>query len=463
LDFELISSCGASQGVVVREPVSHHDAPTDVRRWRWKPGALIAAMVVLLVAAPVGWWWRQQRAIEAALAAIAERGEPVTSADVDAMYVRPPHEQDCTSLWLYDEGVFSRKIFPAANVYTFFNQSIPPPRLDEVWEDLASIELFLSQIQSDLDAWHRAAARGGRARFSPQFERGFGTLLPYVQSIRWIGRCLDLDAHVRAYYGDAAGAADSLHAALMAARALENEPYLVSQLVRMVVHREALEEIRRLLPQVAFSAADLVRLQRELEATDFRAGVRRGLLGDRVAGIISAGDPSTMYYNSRLKLAVHYATQQQLLLKFLREMQAELDRAEKPWDELVAELPERTPAQRQPSAWSLDVSSEFSGGFKSGFWRTVAHATVANQITILALAIARNQLDHGQPPVELADLVPAYLDAVPLDAATDQSFAYTLDERGLALVSGWRDASAPVDPWTGADQDLEFRWPAAEQ
>ena len=435
------------------------------RRKVWIVGGSVAA---LLLAVPLGWLSWQHHVIERKLAAIGARGEPLTPADLEALYERPPAEQDCTALYMYHEGAWARTLGAQSRSFPIMGDGGEPPRLDEPWDDLPAIEQFLSDNHVVFAQLHEAAARGGRARFPIAFEVGFSALLPYTQTMRWISRCLALEAHVRAYRGDAAGAADSLHAGIISGRAVENEPLMVSQLVRMAINTTALEELKRLLPQAHFAADDLARLQADLEAVDFRAGIRRGLLGDRVLAILTAKDPGKMGYsgrvNGKLMTAAHYTTQGHLLSGYLAESDRLLAAVEKPWSQMLGRLPLTQPRFQNTYTSDWDLLKDFVGDM-SGYVRAGLQATTANQLGILALALARYRLDHEQFPEELADLVPAYLAEVPLDPSTGAPFRYSVDERGLLLyrpwqVSGWK---VPTDPETGASFELLFRWESPAQ
>ncbi len=426
---------------------------------RWKPIALLAVLITIAVPFVYRWW--QQRTVEELLAAARARGEPITPAELDAFYQRPASSEDCTALYLFHESNWHGRFHKALDTLPFFDSDIKPPRLDEAWEGLAAAEEFLAGAQPELEGWHVAAARGGRSRFPMKFEDGFMTLLPYTQAMRGIARTLALEAHRRAYFDDPAGAAESLRAAIITGRALENEPIVVSQLVRMACHGIALDEIKRLLPQLDFSAADLARLQAELEATDFRAGLRRGIIGDRVMGIVSAKYPTKMGYTKPIHTWVHYAGRQQLERSFLEQCERMIKLSELPWPEMVVQV-ENEPDVGKPGPFDWNPVQEFVGGM-STYMRAGARATAVNDVGIMSLAIARYRLDHGQPPDKLEDLVPVYLRSVPIDALTGKPFHYTAGPDGVTLSSEWRNRFSQIDPETGADRNLLFRWPAEQQ
>ena len=52
-----------------------------------------------------------------------------------------------------------------------------------------------------------------------------------------------------------------------------------------------------------------------------------------------------------------------------------------------------------------------------------------------ALAAERYRIDHGQWPTDLGELVPGYLDAVPLDPFDDEPLRYLRNEEGIVVYS----------------------------
>ena len=67
-----------------------------------------------------------------------------------------------------------------------------------------------------------------------------------------------------------------------------------------------------------------------------------------------------------------------------------------------------------------------------------------------AAALERHRLATGQPPASLADLVPAFLPAIPVDPLTDAPLGYRIENGRWTLWSG-------AEPEEGAVDDLVIR------
>ena len=75
------------------------------------------------------------------------------------------------------------------------------------------------------------------------------TLLPHAPQARTVGRLLSADAAMRAHDGDIDGALDSCRAIVAAGRSIGDDPFLISQIVRMAIVEVGLKATSRVLGQ----------------------------------------------------------------------------------------------------------------------------------------------------------------------------------------------------------------------
>jgi hypothetical protein len=118
----------------------------------------------------------------------------------------------------------------------------------------------------------------------PAAEIPFTISLDYVQKAREIMYLLQLDAAWRAHEGDCDGAAESCMAILNTAEALKEQPFIISQLVRIAGQAIAVGSIERTLGQGTVSEANLRKLQELLEASAAEDGLHQSMRGERAAG-----------------------------------------------------------------------------------------------------------------------------------------------------------------------------------
>lgn len=111
----------------------------------------------------------------------------------------------------------------------------------------------------------------------------FDTLLPETQNTRAVARLLNVDAIRLADDGKLDEALDSCRAILVAARSIGDEPFLISQLVRLAIIAVDERPIRRVLAQGEPSDEALASLQDLLEDELYQPRLWWGLRGERAS------------------------------------------------------------------------------------------------------------------------------------------------------------------------------------
>jgi hypothetical protein len=140
-----------------------------------------------------------------------------------------------------------------------------------LWDYPASTRL-LADLAADVRATLAEQAEAVEiARTLKDFPRGrheltigpsvLDTLLPETHSTRTVARLLQMDALLRAHDGDLGGALESCCAMLNAGRSIGNEPFAISQLVRVAIGNLALDTARRVLALGEPSEAAIIRFQ----------------------------------------------------------------------------------------------------------------------------------------------------------------------------------------------------------
>ncbi|WP_435015296.1 hypothetical protein TA3x_002835 [Tundrisphaera sp. TA3] len=267
------------------------------------------------------------------------------------------------------------------------------------------------------------------------------TLLPETQRSRTAARLLVADAMIRAQDGDADGALDSCRAILGVARSIGDEPFSISQLVRIAIDTVAAQATVRVLGLGEPSDAALARLQAvaldEMAEPLFLYGMKgeRAMLvevirkirdGEMPIGALSGSAPdddpslrspvsgwSQFYYDCQLATALEWMNETVAIARSpvlarppLRDAwEAEFDRTRKSrlrsWFAVL-------PILLMPA---VDAS-------ESAALRNQAQmGTLAN-----LLAAERHRLRHGEWPESLAAIDREILPIPPLDPYTGKPF-----------------------------------------
>ncbi len=332
---------------------------------------------------------------------------------------------------------------------------------------MKDVESLLAKYAREMDVLHEAASMGGKARYNVKFEEGFVAILPHAQELRTVCRMLCLESYVHAHQGDAHRAAESIHAGLLAAMSLENEPIPVSQVVCAAYIRLMTDTLQELLPNTDFSDKDLAMLQDTVRQYDARRSLRRGLAGVRALAIITFQEPAAADQFAK------FDRRQKWLLSALGERTGDLTRylelmdkvmaaVERPWPEAIASASAVSDEAELISEANLVdhlryalTSSSFTAHDK--FFESLAETEARLRVTDALLAAARHHKRHGRLPSQATDMVPEFLDEIPQDSFSEGPLRLVFDEDRFTVYSmgsNLRDDGGSNDP--AVDQELDI-------
>ncbi len=432
--------------------------PRWARRWLLVIGILVAGAVLSIVVLHLVFPSR----IRSQLAAIRARGEPVTSADLRDFCIHPPADEDATQLWLgAARHIQAKENRPVLKSLPFLGDGPDPALPGQAWEQFEVAQQQLANLAPEMEQLHAAGRLGGRARMPVDFTAGFNTLLTNIQELRNLARWLSLEANIRAHAGDAQGTAESLRTGLLLSQAIETEPLLVSQFVRIALHGIATRQLLRLLPAVDFSDDDLAQLGATLESLEFHSAIRRALAGERALGLTAFEVPAS----AGLPPAVRWAgflTGGSDENHFLELMGDYVAASELAWPQLIAEFDDLS--QAAPARLGhFDIITRLILPTLQPVWKTFARAETVNRLAIIAVALERYRRRAGHPAPNLAALVPDYLAKLPDDPTSGEPFDYRATETEYVVYSPTQlfdiSKGEHVDEETGAHPLLFFRWP----
>ncbi|MBW3597626.1 MAG: hypothetical protein KY475_10160 [Planctomycetes bacterium] len=296
----------------------------------------------------------------AAIADVRAAGFPVTPDEWDDYYSLPDGaEINAAPLWISAMESLASDEYRDAEEALQIDVPVewanfPPGRH---WPRERAARAHLARYVQAVGALHEAAQVGSPCRYPIELQRGMHADYSHCHRMRLAARLLQLDAFMAARRGDAHRVAKSLHAIFALARSLEREPSPISQLLRITVAGYGLEVVPLALSHISFSNQDLSRLQTELEAADYLAGLRLGLIGERVLGIAAIQQPEQAGDESGRSMPLTYTLGRKAdLALYLECMERYLAAAGKPWNE-VSETREAV-KQMVDSAVSGSASGE---------------------------------------------------------------------------------------------------------
>ena len=322
-------------------------------------------------------------------------------------------------------------------------------------------------------AWNGVGERNDNSRFA------FELLLPHLGGVlRPSARALEVEAGVRAASGDGKTAVDDIAAMLQVARHARESQTLISQLVASAVDAQAWAATARMVREApqAFDAAQLARLATVIENAgnpslriDWTSerlmladaaqrmfsddGAGDGVLIPKaaLAGGLAVGAPSlqpgaladALVFLAGPVVAYGTASRAETLAKFDEYTQAldaeqakPLSHRKRDSDAIIERL--------RSDSWIPDFAAIVL--IAPGFDRaatTVAASALERDGARIEIALARFRLAHGREARAIAELVPAFLDGIPLDPLTGLPYREMLDGGGKLCV--WSVAGDAVD------------------
>ncbi len=394
----------------------------------------------------IGWMiWSANAAglVEDELAKIRAANEPVDPADLAAFYVLPTGKADSTRLWGEAGQVFESNSFnEVAREFPVVGQGPEIPPVGEQWEQLDAVAAFLADYEAEMTKIHEAAELGGYARFDYNFEDGIAMLLPDVQGLRSCARMLTLEARVAAHRGDAEAVARSIHAIFAACRAVEEDPILISHLVRVALAGIAMSELEHALGSVELSDADLQMLHEDVRSVDFQYSLERSLMGERVTGILTFRNPGQFAIDEGIPLPVR-ANNEDLAL-YLSTLAKYIEASRQPFpeafntaaeaDQRIEEIARGSQVNKMRYVFTVLLLPAVNAVFDAS-----ARGTGITECADTAIAIEFYRREHGELPKTLTELVPKFLDTVPIDPMDGKPLRYVVNDDGYVLYSVGRN------------------------
>ena len=371
--------------------------------------------------------WYRAHLVSQELARLRAEGIPTNAQELNAFVAIPRGEPDATAAWKkpLDQlvaGALGRHPY-GLKLLDESHQLAPPP--GEQWDELEASRKFLQQhktLYADIDT---AIATPGRCCFVTDHSDGANGLLPHVSWGRMIVGLLKLRASVHLHEGDTAGAARDVRAMLQTAAILRDEPYEVSQIARMACLESTYPLLEQMLPYIESEQSELEVMQSLLEKVDTHRGLELAAISNRVMGMVAFDNPATGGAGN-MPTPIYQAWIGDNELEFLQLMRDVDEGIEADWQGALA-LNNLHPALD----WQ-DVQRSAPLGRGAWFAPSLFASKLATDVPIFAegqarasaaaagIAAARFHHKNDQWPASLDEMVPEFLDELPMDPFTGE-------------------------------------------
>jgi hypothetical protein len=262
---------------------------------------------------------------------------------------------------------------------------------------------------------------------------------------------LSLDARLRAQDGDIDGALTSGLCILSAGRSIGDEPTLLSQLVRMAGEGSAVDTLERILAQGQGSASSLANVQREFEDEVSQPLFLFGLRGERAGHhrMISAIESGELRVSSMTAILGPKGK----LESWWEDVsgQREFRRSHGPLIRVmtaVVEIAKLPVEDQRPNlrSYGRSIDEQAAHGEIPVYIRLVVPSMIRVgesfcrhqallRCAIVALAVERFRLAHGQWPDSLDPLVPDLITKIPVDPYDAKPLRYHRLKDGVVIYS----------------------------
>jgi hypothetical protein len=299
------------------------------------------------------------------------------------------------------------------------------------------------------------------------------TPLQNTQNTRALARFLHWNITVSVENRTYTHTADVLLAALNASRSIGDEPFLVSQLVRIATRASTLRSLERAIAQTQ-NPADVVALRlpalqgvlaQDAEEPLLLYGLRgeRAVfdtlfqrLGDGTLDLEKLGPPPHPSPSTQARIGwwVYQGRYSADRAFCLRWFNAAVEMAEKP-------LPEQPVAFAALRPMVMGVAREnilakllpAVDKVAEAYWRSVAETRCA----VVGIACERFRLKRGRWPAALAELCPEFLASVPLDPFDGQPLRFAKQDDGVVVHSVGKTPAAAGRPGLPEGIQIGFR------
>lgn len=390
-----------------------------LKRWL----AIGAVAIVALVMLRIAWGRHQHAALEAAVAAIEAKGEPIRFNDMQ----RPPVPDADNAAFHYRQALANWPRLADGRLVLETEWYHEQASHDDPVADNVAYLATCAAVFEDLRRATNAPATDWHVQLvSPALQ----ILLPHLGQMRGLMRLID-DAAVRAHAaGNDALAVELVHAMMDLADALDAQQHaLIDHMVALSVRATAINRLEFILPALrvepdgggATRNALGALINRLLDEAARRTRFHRGVIAERwmTHDTMMSIFASTRHVSGSLppmSLAFRplYASDVRFGVEYMTTLADLAARAERLDDfRLSPSLEARM--QRIEQEYRLHpLSGLMMPALDSAFTTEFQYAANA-RMAATAIALRWHQHDHGAWPNTLDALVPTYLSAVPID------------------------------------------------
>ncbi len=428
-------------------------------RYRFKIWhGIVTLLLLLFVLFHVSGRLKLNRRIEA----LRTKGYPVTLEELDRSHAIPKGEKNAADVYLAAFSHYRKWDGDAMEAVPLVGKAEPPARTEPLDASARqTAERFLADNQQTLSLLHEAASIE-QCRYPDDFAKESDPRASWRDNMRTAAHLLGLQTLIASENKDVDKFLASIRASLALARSIDG-PLLIHHLTHGALLARTYRSIEHAINRISLTDEQLQRLSGWVKTSDSSDGFRKALLAEQCLGLHTFTAPlpevskrmgeqekgvfRVLIFSRILGLNSRYA------LSYIGLMQECLDALELPDPERLETF--EAIQERVRSGKQIGVVTHL-------LWPALARTLQFDildqaraRATQAGLAVERYRLAEGHLPESLANLVPAYLEAVPMDPFNGQNIKYRVRKTGFVVYSVGEDLSDDG----GAERDTRHRDP----
>jgi hypothetical protein len=399
----------------------------DGRRRSHKGWWIALSILVVLVIAGSLYLVLSRSSVEKRLAAVREAGYPTNFVELAEYNKLPEGVENAASV--YEEAFYSFvPLAKDANVPLLGGVALPD-RGEPLPEAMAeTISKYLAENQKCLGLLREAGAIE-HCRYTWDYTTAN---LPHLAELREYAQLLELAAVFHAHKGQAGAVAALIEDGLRLSDSQEGEPLLISHMVRVACITLPIRGLERALSVTSFTDAQLRDLRDAMARTAGSIDLAEVLVMERCYMIECFTNPAVQSGlgggRSLLDIPIVGKTG---LIDYLDYMADCIEASKLGGTERVARLREIQEDIKDLSFFHVLIKVVAPALSRVGELDLKIQGHM--DLGLTAIAIERYRLAKGRLPQRLEELVPEYLEAVPIDPFDDRPIRYKRTEPGYVI------------------------------
>ena len=378
--------------------------------------------------------------------AIRAANYPVTCKELDAWYSIPDDVENAADTFFDAFACFEKWDETRCESLPLVGLADLPKRTEPLSDDTRTLLTEYVNDHNETIALLHTAVKIEHCRYPFDFAAGFGGECPHFADLRWACFLLNLESFLHVENDEEEAARRSVLSGFGLTLSLTKEPSLISQLVRMGLTSRNISTLEHLINRIELTDEQLGELFQCLDKVEREADLSCAIVGERCTVLsyytAPSFDPapfdivlprsSCILYKTVGLVDLNAIVYLDLMSDYMEAIRLPYPQCLEVSDAINAKIESMSNihmlVREMMSALSRVITIETI---------TIAHLRTAR----VGLAVLRYRLVSGTLPDSLKELVPAYIDAVPVDPFDGNALRYKKRGTGFVIYSIGEDFS----------------------